>query len=199
MSIDFELPLRLNKGPLGYHIEGEVAFLHLSSGEETVVDVDVLEDVLKVRWHTVVSKNKSRKVLYVSSKGRRKNGKCGRTIRLHQFIGIVKGYPLDSYEEMDHLNGDGLDNRWQNLKPGTRIENQKNRHVLHSSKFHGVRRNRNSWNLRLVMLGVVYHILNCQSEEEAGSLAKLAYELRDVRELPIEKIRKIVRAKHLGG
>lgn len=42
--------------------------------------------------------------------------------------------------EIDHRNGDGLDNRWDNLRPATRFQNEANRGARRTSRtgFRGV-------------------------------------------------------------
>jgi len=66
-------------------------------------------------------------------------GSEGRTVQMHRLITAApKGV------QVDHINGDGLDNRRDNLRLCTHAENQRNQRVqAHSSKYKGV-----SWDTR---------------------------------------------------
>lgn len=56
-----------------------------------------------------------------------------RTLRLHKFL-------LPEATEVDHRDGDGLNNQRHNLRPATRLQNARNRRKLNpaTSKFKGV-------------------------------------------------------------
>jgi hypothetical protein len=62
-----------------------------------------------------------------------------RTVQLHTFL---TGWPY-----VDHVNGNGLDNRRDNLRPATRAQNQRNarRRIDNTSGFKGVSINRGRW------------------------------------------------------
>jgi len=62
------------------------------------------------------------------------------TFKLHRLIWAWHGYsvPNDNNHEIDHINGDSLDNCIENLRVGTNKQNQENRKVCVNSKT-GVR------------------------------------------------------------
>jgi hypothetical protein len=74
----------------------------------------------------------------------------GKRIFMHQFI--MGKYP-DGKTEIDHINGDKLDNRKENLRFCTSQENRHNRHMYKNNKsgYIGVQRHRqcNRWLARI--------------------------------------------------
>ena len=95
--------------------------------------------------------------------------RCGnRRLRMHrQVLGLS-----DSTIEVDHVNGNGLDNRRENLRSSTRSENQRNRGVVAGiSKFKGVNFD-NGWRARIALGDQRLHLGRFQTEEEAA----LAYD-----------------------
>ena len=52
---------------------------------------------------------------------------------------------------VDHINGDTLDNRLENLRLATNRENQQNCHKQHSSRYPGVSLNGNNWAARIMV------------------------------------------------
>jgi hypothetical protein len=77
-------------------------------------------------------------------------------IRMHRFI--LKPPPG---KQVDHINGNGLDNRRCNLRVCTNSENQQNRHkVCSNSGFKGVSwdKNENKWRTKIGVKGKTIHI-----------------------------------------
>ncbi len=76
-----------------------------------------------------------------------------------------------NHEQVDHLNGDGLDNRRMNLRVCTRSQNVQNRHkVFGMSRFQGVYRDsrRTRWTASIICCGVTYRLGTFANEEEAA-------------------------------
>jgi hypothetical protein len=71
---------------------------------------------------------------------------------------------------IDHLNGDGLDNRRSNLRIATRSQNQFNRvsNKNSESRFKGVTRKGDKWRAQIKVNGRNVHLGCFDSEEEAA-------------------------------
>lgn len=98
--------------------------LELSQGYKTIVDDEDYEKLAKYKWHSRVTKN----TVYA------KRSEHGKTIYLHKEI-------LSSNDMIDHINGNGLDNRRSNLRICTRSENlmnSKKPKAPATSKYKGV-------------------------------------------------------------
>lgn len=115
--------------PNSYQIRGEVVYLALTQGKESIIDLSDLQRVLRHRWCAARTG-----ALYVQGRVE------GKMLPLHRFI----MRPAASVE-IDHKNGDGLDNRKSNLRvcPGTENRFNLKRYSNNTSGFKGV-----SWNRR---------------------------------------------------
>ncbi len=118
-----------------------MAILLTANGYKVQVDDDQLAELAKWVWHGIPqSKNR----LKVRVRGY-KNGDGSHLHRkyLHRIILSV----VDPKIEIDHINGDTLDNRRANLRILPRSENQRNRgpNRNNTSGFKGVVRFRGKW------------------------------------------------------
>ena len=122
-----------------------------------IVSIDDYENVNKYRWNRRVQKTKTNKneKKYVKSKIN------GKETTLHQFL-------LGKQEDMviDHINGNGLDNRRENLRFLTISQNNQNRNKKEnsSSKYIGVSFEKNRWKVGYSDICLGYF----DNEEEAG-------------------------------
>ena len=99
-------------------VEGDIAYIKLPSGHEAIIDASDIELVESIHWHAA----KCRRTMYVKhTTPRNENGKQ-ETIRLHR---LIMGHPIGM--QVDHINGNGLDNRRENLRVATANQNQHNR------------------------------------------------------------------------
>ena len=114
--------------PNAYRIEGNVAYITLTQGKETIVDAEDVEDIIAVcRWCAVRT---YRDTFYCV--GTRPGYKH---LYLHRFVlGI-----LDTKDYADHINGDALDNRKTNLRAATAQQNAQNKTRLDPRSTTGVR------------------------------------------------------------
>jgi hypothetical protein len=94
------------------------------------IDVEEFEDIAQYKWHIVKKKNKKNgyAVRQIRINGKRKKEYMHRRI-----LGITDGVLAD------HINGDILDNRIQNLRVANRNQNQWNSKPRHgTSQYKGV-------------------------------------------------------------
>lgn len=91
--------------------------IKLVGGGVALVDDDAVELIGKFKWRLQVDQRGVRYAVYRT----RKHGQQIH-IQMHRFIlGLTDGIPL-----VDHQNGDGLDNRRENLRVATVSQNQAN-------------------------------------------------------------------------
>ena len=108
--------------------------------EVALVDSEDLGGVSEVSWHL--------------SKGYAAARIGGGVVLMHRML-----LSAPDGQEVDHINGDKLDNRRRNLRFCTRQQNARNRHhVAGRSKFKGVRRDRGIWRAQIKVDGVTRHI-----------------------------------------
>lgn len=86
-------------------------------GKICLIDDDDYEWAKYFKWSALLSRN----TFYVVRSERNPNG-TRRTVRIHR--DIVRAM---SHEDVDHINGDGLDNRKENLRLCNSMQNQQNR------------------------------------------------------------------------
>jgi hypothetical protein len=99
----------------------------LPSGDVVLVDDDDFAAVTALRWHV----HRSRRSIYAVHE-RRPNGKKTRIFLHHFLVGRRAG------KVVDHINGNGLDNRRSNLRICDPIDNSRNRRPNKGTKFKGV-------------------------------------------------------------
>lgn len=78
-------------------------------------------------------------------------------------------------KEIDHINGDGKDNRWENLRAASRQENiMKRKHKLPRSGVKGVHRfwNDSAWYAQVGFKGKTYNLGTFRSLDDAARAVK---------------------------
>lgn len=115
-------------------------------------------DLLHSSWWQVVMFGTHPYVAHSSTRGTR---------LLHREIGSRLGYSL-----VDHVNGDGLDNRRSNLREASPRQNAQNQRRKRpgSSQFKGVRRRNGRWQARIVVNGVQTSLGWFDDEREAAAV-----------------------------
>jgi len=145
--------------------------IKLTQGKETLVDDDDYEMLNEHKWHAAKAGNKYYAVrsLSTQSDGTRK--------RLKMHRAIIK--PTDELE-IDHRNGNTLDNRKENLRECTHQQNQANRRLGkdNTSGYKGVsykKRNKDMinehskpWEVRIRYNGKRLYLGAYKTKEEAA-------------------------------
>ncbi|MDI6450987.1 HNH endonuclease [Anaerobaca lacustris] len=142
----------------------EVRRIHLGNGLFATVDAEDYEQLRKYRWYAIA---RGRNV-YATAKI------DGRTVYMHRML--MK--PREGYV-VDHIDGNGLNNRRCNLRVCTPAQNLANKAPCGgSSQFVGVYRYRDKWMARAVCRGKHYHLGIFADEVEAAKARdRKAYEL----------------------
>lgn len=138
----------------------------LTRGKFALIDDDDAVRVAQFSW-AADPPTKVRKCWYASARIV-VDGKIT-TIRMHRLI--MNAQPG---EQIDHWNGDGLDNRRGNLRKCTGSQNRQNIRELYSSNKSGYKgvhwcKSHSKWVARVVVDGKVHHLGYFSTREEAGA------------------------------
>ncbi|HAR45060.1 MAG TPA: endonuclease [Nitrospiraceae bacterium] len=110
----------------------------LTQGKVAIVDADDYAMLIKHKW---IADKKRRDYCACRSVGPRSSRK---TIYMHR---VILG--AGPHEMVDHINGDGLDNRKANIRKCTHAENQRNIHARNSiCGFKGVTKVQRNYQLK---------------------------------------------------
>jgi len=116
-------------------IEGNLAYVTLTQGYNAVIDATDAPLVVQFNWCAAVGRNT------VYAKRTDHSGSKSRLVLMHRIIvGDPKGL------EVDHRDGDGLNNRRSNLREATKTQNRRNQRTsrANTSGFKGV--SYDAWN-----------------------------------------------------
>jgi hypothetical protein len=132
--------------------------LPLTRGRVAIVDDEDYDELSRYKWHL-----SGRYVARAKPKGI-KDG--AHLILLHcAIMGKIAGL------EIDHINGDGLDNRRENLRHVTHAQNMRNQKSRQgSSKYKGVSwtKSRQKWCAQIYRQGKLYWLGYYQSEKDCA-------------------------------
>lgn len=119
--------------------------VHLTKGYDAIVDNVDYERVIKFKWYASVQVSG---IVYAYRTCKKK------TIIMHRFI---VNAPMDTSIGVDHINGDGLDNRKSNLRLCTKSQNAANsrKYATNTSGYKGVYfdKRENKWVSRIRLSG----------------------------------------------
>ena len=119
----------------------------------------------------------------------------GTRLMHRMLLDAKKGVPID------HINGNGLDNRRENLRFVTPAQNHMNRHIPKrgsTSKYKGVYwgKKHKKWVARIGIDGKTFHLGNLDSEEDAALLYDAAARLL-FREFSCPNFPEMASSQHL--
>lgn len=111
--------------------------IQLTKGYVTIVDDEDYEYLCKQKWH---AKEAGGSLVYACGKTWDPATKKSGNIKMHRIIMKL----TDKNSSVDHIDGDGLNNRKSNLRICSRKENSKNQRHSRSGKWKGVSLTRNN-------------------------------------------------------
>jgi len=111
-------------------VEGDVAFITLTRGFESIIDAADIGLVIDTNWTAFTPRG--RKNIYAMRREDKSYGSGYRAL-MHR---LIMGFPD---MQVDHINGNGLDNRRCNLRFATHSQNQMNRSGPAKNGTSGVR------------------------------------------------------------
>jgi hypothetical protein len=149
------------------------------------IDVDELKKVFRIRNGNLERLNyhyPNGKWTVVDNKKNCTDGYCrvklnGIHISYHVIIWILStGKDIPQGMEIDHINGDKLDNRIENLRLVTRRQNQQNRKIHRAGRLVGAcyRKGYNDWQSRIVIYKNKIFLGCYKTEQEANEAYEIA-------------------------
>jgi AP2 domain/HNH endonuclease len=141
----------------------------LTKGYVAIVDDEDYVGLMQFKWHAQVDQRG--RLVYAHRWDRKADGRRENVSMHRQILG------LGPREMADHVNGNGLDNRRENLRACTNQQNQRNREKVRtsingrpSSPYKGVRwnPNRNRWVGEIKVDGRSVFLGHHRSEEDAA-------------------------------
>lgn len=140
--------------------------IELAGGHVTLIDSGDYARVSAHPWHAL--RDVDGEPRYARTSMKTEPGRH-RTVLLHRFI-----LGLDGAEFVDHINGDGLDNRRCNLRVATARENAANSRAKGRSGLNGVRRYARGYLASIAPNGMEICLGTYRTAEEAGAVYNAA-------------------------
>ena len=146
-------------------ISGDCAHIPLTRGYEAVIDASDAHLVEGLNWHTQSGVN----TVYATRTAPKADGEKQKTIWMHRLI-----MSAPDGLEVDHIDGDGLNNRKSNLRIATRVENRQNsrRQNNNTSGYKGVcwHKGHSKWRAQIRLNNKRTHLgyFDCPKEAHAA-------------------------------
>lgn len=141
-------------------LDQSIRLIALTQNKNVIVDAEDYEWLNQWNWH--ISSSGTSEMLYAATGG---------GILLHRMLMRV-----GSDKEIDHINGDGLDDRKANLRPATRAENVCNTlaNLPNKTKYRGIVKIDNGYSARICMRGKRLYLGYFKTQEEASAAYEIA-------------------------
>ena len=146
--------------------------IKLTQGKYAIVDADDYDELIKWKWHIKPSGGSSFYAVHSESiyTPKSKTTKWSRRCRQYNMHRIIMKVPPN--KQIDHINGNGLDNRKANLRVCSKSENSRNK-VRWSNKkssiYKGVfQRSKNCWSAVIGFERNIYHLGYFNTEKKAA-------------------------------
>lgn len=138
------------------------AAIPLTQGQYAIVDIEDFEWLNQWKWHA--HKNNIKYITRFYAIRSKRQGKKIQKIFMHRLI-INPSHNL----QIDHINGNTLNNQKSNLRIATNRQNQQNRHHPKTSKYTGVswKKDHRKWQAQIYINGKVKFLGYFDDEYEA--------------------------------
>ena len=140
----------------------------LSQGKIAIVDDDDFEKLNKHKWYALTDgRGHTHYVIRNSPRSSRHRN----SIKMHR---VIMNPPKG--KEIDHINGNALDNRKENLRIVTHRQNMQNQHISKTSKHPGVYWDKKNeiWSAQIRFGGKRRHLGRFADEGEAATTYRVA-------------------------
>lgn len=160
-KIDVSYFDKMRKPPRPIRIDGDVAYITLTQGMYAIVDTVDAHEISRLNWIAMRRKHGVYAQCHVGShEGKRT------TLLMHRFI-------LDAPDGcfVDHISGDGLDNRRENLRITDAFGNARNRRINanNTSGYKGVHFSNGKWVAKIKLNNKRKHLGSFSTVEEAAA------------------------------
>lgn len=134
--------------------------IQLTQGKVATVDDEDFEWLNQWKWCATCHKNNSNNFYAIRAEN-------GTNVLMHRVI-------LKTAQYVDHINGNTLDNRKENLRPCNPSQNIANSKISKNNKsgYKGVYKARNKWRANIMIAGKTIHL----GTWETAEMAAMAYD-----------------------
>lgn len=129
---------RVKRNPVTQPSDTSYRYIPLTRNQIAIVDTEDFEELNEFNWHAHWSDDAK---TFYAVRTPLVWEECPREeISMHrEIIGCLDG------EEADHIDGDGLNNRRQNLRKCTHAQNTKNKQIRSGKQFIGIQKRGRKW------------------------------------------------------